>query len=201
MSATTLVPNAVNVPEQPWSLPSRGRVAMYCLIIGESAIFTIFVVAYIYYIGRSLTGPTPKDVLDVPIFNTICLFSSSVTIWLAERAIDRNLVRTFGLWWAATIVLGLVFIIGTGIEWHRLIYQDGLTIRTNLFGTTFYSLVGLHATHVVVGLSMLLLVLIFTFTGHVRHEHSERIQVLALYWHFVDAVWVVVFTVVYILGR
>lgn len=201
MSATTLVPNAVTLPEQPWHLPSRGRVAMYCLIIGESAIFTIFVVAYIYYIGRSLTGPTPKDVLDVPIFNTICLFSSSVTIWLAERAIDRNLVRPFGLWWAATIVLGLVFIIGTGIEWHRLIYQDGLTIRTNLFGTTFYSLVGLHATHVVVGLSMLLLVLIFTFTGHVRHEHSERIQVLALYWHFVDAVWVVVFTVVYILGR
>jgi cytochrome c oxidase subunit III len=201
MSATTLVPNAVNVPEQPWSLPSRGRVAMYCLIIGESAIFTIFVVAYIYYIGRSLTGPTPKDVLDVPIFNTICLFSSSVTIWLAERAIDRNLVRTFGLWWAATIVFGLVFIIGTGIEWHRLIYQDGLTIRTNLFGTTFYSLVGLHATHVVVGLSMLLLVLIFTLTGHVRHEHSERIQVLALYWHFVDAIWVVVFTVVYIVGR
>jgi len=201
MSATTLVPNAVTLPEQPWNLPSRGRVAMYCLIIGESAIFTIFVVAYIYYIGRSLTGPTPKDVLDVPIFNTICLFSSSVTIWLAERAIDRNLVRTFGLWWAATIALGLVFITGTGIEWHRLIYQDGLTIRTNLFGTTFYSLVGLHATHVVVGLSMLLLVLIFTLTGHVRHEHSERIQVLALYWHFVDAVWVVVFTVVYILGR
>lgn len=201
MSATTLVPHAVNVPEQPWHLPYRGRVAMYCLIIGESAIFTIFVVAYIYYIGRSLSGPTPRDVLEVPIFNTICLFSSSLTIWLAERAIERNLMRTFGLWWAATIALGLVFITGTGIEWHKLIYQDGLTIRTNLFGTTFYSLVGLHATHVVVGLSMLLIVLIFTLTGHVRHEHSERIQVLALYWHFVDAVWVVVFTVVYILGR
>ncbi|HTZ88833.1 MAG TPA: cytochrome c oxidase subunit 3 [Alloacidobacterium sp.] len=201
MSATTVVPNAVNVPEQPWNLPSRGRIAMYCLIIGESAIFTIFVVAYIYYIGRSLSGPTPRDVLEVPIFNSICLFSSSLTIWLAERAIERNLIRTFGLWWAATIALGLVFITGTGIEWHKLIYQDGLTIRTNLFGTTFYSLVGLHATHVVVGLSMLLLVLIFTLTGHVRHEHSERIQVLALYWHFVDAVWVVVFTVVYILGR
>jgi cytochrome c oxidase subunit III len=201
MSATTLIPNAANVPEQPWNLPSRGRVAMYCLIIGESAIFTIFVVAYIYYIGRSLSGPTPKDVLEVPIFNTICLLSSSVTIWLAERAIERKLLRTFGFWWAATIVLGLVFITGTGIEWHRLIYQDGLTIRTNLFGTTFYSLVGLHATHVLVGLSMLLLVFIFTLTGHVHHEHSERIQVLALYWHFVDAVWVVVFTVVYILGR
>jgi cytochrome c oxidase subunit III len=201
MSATTLVPHAVNVPEQPWHLPSRGRVAMYCLIIGESAIFTIFVVAYIYYIGRSLSGPMPKDVLEVPVFNTICLLSSSLTIWLAERALERNKIKVFGAWWAATIVLGLVFITGTGIEWHTLIYEKGLTISTNLFGTTFYSLVGLHATHVVVGLSMLLLVLIFTLTGHVRHEHSERIQVLALYWHFVDAVWVVVFSVVYILGR
>jgi cytochrome c oxidase subunit III len=201
MSATTLVRHAVNLPEQPWHLPSRGRVAMYCLIIGESAIFTIFVVAYIYYIGRSLSGPTPKDVLEVPIFNTICLFSSSATIWLAERALERSQIKRFGAWWGLTFILGAIFIVGTGFEWHKLIYHDGLTISTNLFGTTFYSLVGLHATHVVVGLSMLLLVLIFTLTGHVHHEHSERIQVLALYWHFVDAVWVVVFTVVYIVGR
>src|SRR5579883_1008558 len=140
--------------EQSWNLPSRGRVGMYCLIIGESAIFTIFVVAYVFYIGKSLYGPTPQQALEVPIFNTICLLSSSVTIWLAERAIERNKLSSFGLWWAATISLGLVFLAGTAIEWHKLIYQDGLTIRTNLFGTTFYSLVGLHATHVVVGLAM-----------------------------------------------
>jgi cytochrome c oxidase subunit III len=198
MSAIPLVPGGY---EQEWHLPSRGRVGMYCLIIAESAIFTIFVVAYVYYIGKSLYGPTPQQVLDVPIFNTICLLSSSVTIWLAERAIERGSLRSFGLWWAATIALGLVFMTGTGFEWYKLIYHDGLTIRTNLFGTTFYSLVGLHATHVVVGLIMLLTVLLFTLTGHVRHEHSERVQVLALYWHFVDAVWVVVFTVVYIVGR
>jgi cytochrome c oxidase subunit 3 len=198
MSAIPLVPGG-HIHE--WHLPSRGRIGMYCLIIGESAIFTIFVVAYVFYIGKSLYGPTPQQVLDVPIFNTICLLSSSVTIWLAERAIERNSIRTFGIWWAATIALGLVFLTGTGIEWYKLIYRDGLTISTNLFGTTFYSLVGLHGTHVVVGLSMLLLVLIFTLTGHVRQEHSERIQVLALYWHFVDAVWVIVFTVVYIIGK
>ena len=198
MSAIPIVP-AGHVHE--WHLPSRGRIAMYCLIIGESTIFLIFVIAYIFYIGKSLSGPTPQQVLDVPIFNTICLLSSSVTIWLAERAIERGLLRTFGLWWAATITLGMVFMIGTGIEWYKLIYHDGLTIRTNLFGTTFYSLVGLHATHVVIGLTMLLIVLLFTITGHLRQEHSERVQVLALYWHFVDAIWVVVFTVVYIVGR
>jgi cytochrome c oxidase subunit 3 len=192
---------AVAPAEQAWIQPSKGRVAMFSLIIAESAIFTIFVVAYIYNIGRSLYGPTPKHVLEVPIFNSICLLSSSLTIWLAEQAIERGKVKVFGLWWAITFVLGAIFLVGTGIEWHKLIYQDGLTIRTNLFGTTFFSLVGLHATHVVIGLIALMIVLLFTITGHVRQEHAERIQVLALYWHFVDAVWIVVFTVVYIIGR
>jgi cytochrome c oxidase subunit 3/cytochrome o ubiquinol oxidase subunit 3 len=201
MSATTLIPNAANVTEQPWNLPSRGRVAMYCLIIGESAIFVIFVVAYVYYIGRSLYGPTPKQVLEVPIFNSICLLSSSLTIWLAERSLERSKIKLFGAWWALTLILGAIFLVGTGIEWHKLIYEKGLTISTNLFGTTFYSLVGLHATHVIFGLIGLSTVLIFTLAGKIREEHSERIQILALYWHFVDAIWVVVFTVVYILGR
>jgi len=201
MSTTTLIPNTVSVPEQPWNPPSRGRVAMYCLIVGESAIFIIFVVAYIYYIGRSLYGPTPKQVLEVPIFNSICLLSSSLTIWFAERSLERNKIKLFGAWWALTLTLGAIFLVGTGIEWHKLIYEKGLTISTNLFGTTFYSLVGLHATHVIFGLIGLSVVLAFALAGKIREEHSERIQVLSLYWHFVDAVWVVVFTVVYILGR
>ena len=185
---------------EPWSLPSRGRVAMLSLIIGETALFTIFVVAYVYYIGKTLTGPTPQ-VLELPIFNTVCLLSSSVTIWLAERQIERGKMGPFAAWWALTIALGVVFIAGTGMEWHKLIHLDGLTIHTNLFGTTFYSLVGLHATHVVVGLLMLIIVLLFTLTGKLNPSHNERVQTLALYWHFVDAVWVVVFTVVYIVGR
>jgi len=196
MSAIPISPVA-----EPWQLPSRGRVAMLSLIIGECGIFTIFVVAYIYYIGKSLSGPTPQQVLEIPIFNTVCLLSSSVTIWLAERQIERGKMKSFAALWALTIALGLIFIVGTGFEWHKLIYLDGLTIRTNLFGTTFYSLVGLHATHVVVGLIGLILILLFTLTGHINEKHSERIQVWALYWHFVDAVWIVVFTVVYIIGR
>ncbi len=186
--------------DENWRLPSRGRVGMFSLIIGESAIFTIFVVAYIYYIGRSVSGPTPQ-ILDIPIFNTVCLLSSSLTIWLAEHAIERGCMHAFAAWWALTMALGIVFIAGTAQEWTRLILHEGLTIRTNLFGTTFYSLVGLHATHVVVGLIMLSLVLLFTLLGRVEQRHAERIQVLSLYWHFVDAVWVVVFTVVYIVGR
>jgi cytochrome c oxidase subunit III len=186
--------------DETWRLPSRGRVGMFALIIGESAIFTIFVVAYVYYIGRSAYGPTPQ-VLSVPLFNTVCLLSSSLTILLAEHAIERAEIRVFGAWWALTMLLGVIFLAGTAREWARLITHEGLTIRTNLFGTTFYSLVGLHATHVVVGLTGLSLVMIFTLMGRVEQRHAERIQVLSLYWHFVDAVWVVVFTVVYIVGR
>jgi cytochrome c oxidase subunit III len=186
--------------DENWRMPSRGRVGMFSLIIGESAIFTIFVVAYVYYIGRSTYGPTPQ-ILDVPIFNTVCLLSSSLTIWLAEHAIERGRIRLFGAWWALTIALGIIFLGGTAIEWNKLIFTEGLTIRSNLFGTTFYSLVGLHASHVIIGLIMLSLVLIFTLLGRVEQRHAERIQVLSLYWHFVDAVWVVVFTVVYIVGR
>jgi len=201
MSATSLIPNAAALPGEEWHLPSRGRVAMFCLIIGESAIFTIFVVAYIFYIGKSLYGPTPKQVLEIPVFGTICLLSSSLVIWLSERALERNKITLFGALWALTLALGVIFLVDTGLEWHTLIYEKGLTISTNLFGTTFYSLVGLHASHVLFGIVGLTTVLIFTLLGKVREEHSERIQVLALYWHFVDAVWVVVFTVVYILGR
>ncbi len=186
--------------DEHWRLPSRGRVGMFSLIIGESAIFTIFVVAYVYYIGRSTFGPTPQ-VLDVPLFNTICLLSSSLTIMVAERAIARGRIRVFGAWWGLTMLLGIIFLAGTAREWTRLIVHRGLTVRTNLFGTTFYSLVGLHATHVVVGLIMLSLVMLFTLLGRVEQCHAERIEVLSLYWHFVDAVWVVVFTVVYIVGR
>src|ERR1700751_331153 len=187
--------------EQAWELPSRGTVGMASLIIGESVIFTIFVVAYLFYIGKSLTGPTPQQVLEVPWFNTICLLSSSFTIWRAEHAIAVGDIRRFTTWLAATITLGVIFLVGTTQEWHKLIYKDGLTIRTNLFGTTFYSLVGLHATHLVVGLVMLSLVLGFALAGKLCEQHAERVKVLGLYWHFVDGVWVVVFTVVYVLGR
>jgi cytochrome c oxidase subunit 3/cytochrome o ubiquinol oxidase subunit 3 len=198
MSAT---PMAVAGQRIEWARPARGRVGMLCLIAAEAAIFTIFVVAYLFYIGKSLTGPLPKDVLTIPIFYTICLLSSSLTIHAAAKALGRGNVRGFGTWWIATIALGATFMYGTVSEWHRLIYHDGLTISTNLFGTTYYSLVGLHGFHVVVGLVALSIVMVFAILGKVKSEHAERVDVLSLYWHFVDAVWVVVFTVVYVIGR
>src|SRR6267142_4139523 len=195
------LPIAIPAIETPWTLPSRGRVGMFSLIAAESAIFTIFVVAYSFYIGKSLTGPTPQDVLAAPIFYSICLLSSSVTIHLAVKALRAGNVRNFSRWWFSTITLGVIFLYGTATEWHRLIYREGLTISTNLFGTTYYSLVGLHGFHVVAGLVSLSIVMALTLLGSVGSEHAERVDVLSLYWHFVDAVWIVVFTVVYVIGR
>jgi cytochrome c oxidase subunit 3/cytochrome o ubiquinol oxidase subunit 3 len=182
-------------------VPDRGRVGMYGLIVAESAIFTIFVVAYLFYVGKSTTGPLPGDVLRAPIALTICLLGSSVTVHLAAAALRAGRTKAFALWWSLTIALGATFLGGTALEWRRLIVDDGLTIATNLFGTTYYSLVGLHAFHVTVGLLCLSTVLLFALGGRVRAEHGERVGVLSLYWHFVDAVWVVVFTVVYVIGR
>ena len=194
---------ATRLPETTaaWKLPYRGKIGIACLIVAEAAIFTIFVVAYLFYLGKSLSGPTPKEVLETPIFYTICLLSSSLTIHFAGKFLQRGRQAAFLVLWLLTLILGALFLYGTAQEWHRLIYERGLTISTNLFGTTYYSLVGLHAFHVTAGLLLLTIVLLFGFAGRVGREQSTRVEVLSLYWHFVDAVWIVVFIVVYVVGH
>jgi cytochrome c oxidase subunit 3/cytochrome o ubiquinol oxidase subunit 3 len=197
MSALTI---PITEAPRSWRLPYRGKVAMAGLIVAESAIFTIFVVAYLFYVGKSLTGPTPREVLETPVFLTICLLSSSITVHLAQMFLERGNRGAFLSLWSLTFLLGATFLFGTGLEWSRLM-EHGLKISTNLFGTTYYSLVGLHAFHVTAGLVMLATVLAFGLAGRVGRAQSNRTGVLAMYWHFVDCVWVVVFTVVYVIGR
>src|SRR5216683_1805753 len=123
-----------------WQLPSRRKVAVAWLIVTESAMFTIFVVAYLFYLGKSLTGPSPAQVLETPVISTLCLLGSSVTImWAAGAFRCMHKVR-FRLWWTFTIGLAAVFLAATAAEWYRLITVHHLTIRTNVFGTTFYAL-------------------------------------------------------------
>jgi cytochrome c oxidase subunit III len=183
-----------------WVLPDRGRVGMFSLFASEAAIFVILIVAYLFYAGKSLSGPT-ASVLHAPVFLTICLLSSSLTIHRAVAALRKGDLGSFTRFWIATIVLGAIFLLGTALEWRHLIHDEGLTIRTNLFGTTYYSLVGLHAFHVTVGLIALWTVSLLTASGHVKVEHAARIDLLSLYWHFVDIVWIAVFLVVYVVGR
>jgi len=195
---------AIPLPEPiatPWRLPRRGPVGMLLFIVAEVSIFGVFVTTYLNYIGRSLTGPTPAEVLHFPVAMTVALLSSSATIHLANSALRRGATTRFLGFWLATILLGAGFLLGTAREWHELIFDHHLTIRTNLFGSTYYALVGLHASHVVAGMVLLLIVATFGLAGRVRPAHVERTDVLSLYWHFVDVVWIVVVTVVYVIGR
>ncbi|MEO6829422.1 MAG: cytochrome c oxidase subunit 3 [Acidobacteriaceae bacterium] len=197
----TTIPFTSDPKDEPWVLPYRGTVGMWSLIVAEASMFLIFVAAYVFYVGKSVGGPTPKELLDPPIFITICLLSSSITVHLSANALRKRSQAGFLGWLAATVLLGVIFLLGTAHEWHDLIVNKDFTIRTNLFGTTFYSLVGLHATHVIVGLLMLSIVLVLGLFGKVGADHFHHYHTLSIYWHFVDAVWVVVFTVVYIIGR
>ena len=192
-----------NAPEisRDWNLPDRGTVGIIFLILTETVLFSLFVAAYLVYLGKNLTGPYPKDVLEIPVVSTICLLSSSLTVYFAEHALERNAIARFKLWMAVTITLGLVFLSATALEWRKLIFEDHLTISTNLFGSTFYSLVGLHASHVIVGLTFLSITLIVSLLGFPIETQFRRVKFLSWYWHFVDAIWVIVFTVVYVIGR
>lgn len=186
--------------EAAWVLPASRRVGMLCFITAESAMFVIFVVAYLFYLGNSSYGPTPQEALSLPIVNTVCLLSSSATIEWAIHALRRGRLGTFAAAWGLTVALGAFFLVGTGREWAHL-FAIGLTPATNLFGTTYYSLVGLHAFHVTVGLVLLSTIWILTLFGKVPAHQADRVEAVALYWHFVDCVWIVVFSVVYVIGR
>jgi heme/copper-type cytochrome/quinol oxidase subunit 3 len=120
MSAVVALPHE---PIEEWKLPSRGIVGMACLIVAESAIFIIFVVAYLFYIGKSLTGPTPREVLEIPWFASVCLLSSSITVHFAVHSLRSAKVNLCAVWLAATVLLGGIFLAATAMEWYDLIYH------------------------------------------------------------------------------
>src|SRR5262249_37530297 len=143
---------------------------------------------------------SPREVFSLPLVlcSTLCLLSSSVTIHFAEKALHGGNGRRFRGLWAATILLGALFLTGTAYEWTDLIGRHGLTIARNMFGTTYFTLVGFHAAHVTIGLVVLSIVLALSLRGVAS---AASVQLVSWYWHFVDAVWVVVFTLVYVVGR
>ncbi len=198
-------------PQPPPIVPYRGSSApawgMIAFLLSEAAFFSTLVMVYIVFVGADAQvggrgGPTPAEVLSLGLVvaTTICLLSSSVTIHFAERALRRGGEIGFRLWWTATIVLGVAFLAGTAYEWRELIAQ-GLTIQRNLFGTTYYTLVGFHGVHVSVGVIVMLIVLGLALRRQVTAGNPQGVELVSWYWHFVDGVWVVVFAVVYLLGR
>ncbi len=179
---------------------------MIAFLLSEAAFFSTLIMVYVVFLGADARpggrgGPTPAVLsLGLVLGTTVCLLSSSVTIHLADKALKNGGEMGFRLWWAATIGLGIVFLAGTAHEWRDLIGQ-GLTIQRNLFGTTYYTLVGFHGVHVTVGVIVMLIVLGLSLSRQVTARNRQGVELVSWYWHFVDGVWVVVFTVVYLVGR
>ena len=182
---------------------SPGQWGMLSFLVSEVALFSTLIVTYLFYLGKDVVSPTPTEALRLPpvLGMTACLLASSVTIHLAERTLGRGNQGGFLLLWAATIVLGVLFLLGTAYEWHGLIKDHGLTISRNLFGTTYYTLVGLHALHVTGGVTIMLIMLGLALARHVTSANGAGVGLISWCWHFVDGVWIVVFTVVYLVGR
>src|SRR6516162_7637383 len=183
---------------------SAGQWGMLSFLVSEAALFGTLIVTYLFYVGRDVVGPTPAKALSLGLLvmcSTACLLASSATVHVAQRRLERGNHVGFLGWWLATVLLGAAFLGGTAFEWRELIVRHHLTISRNLFGTTFYTLVGLHAVHVTAGLTAMLIVLSLALSLQVTSANRAGVGLVSWYWHFVDGVWVVVFTVVYLVGR
>ncbi len=182
---------------------TSAQVGMLAFLCSEAAFFATLLIAYITYLGATTSGPMPRESLSLQlaIVNSVALLTSSMTIAMAVRARTRDVRgKGFTLWMILTVILGILFLVGTGYEWYQLINRDGLTISRNLFGTTFFTLIGFHGAHVTVGLATMCLLLVRHHRGRLA-ANSEAPELLSWYWHLVDSVWVVIVVVVYVLGR
>jgi cytochrome c oxidase subunit 3/cytochrome o ubiquinol oxidase subunit 3 len=185
-------------------LQSKVKVGMLTFLVTEAAFFSTLIMAYVIFLRQTqASDPSPKDVFYLPlvIASTLCLLSSSLTIHFADQALRRGARGAFLGLWGATIALGILFLAGTATEWRDLIFKYNLTISRNMFGTTYFTLVGFHAAHVTVGVLVMSVVLGLAWRRHIGPEQQVGVEVVSWYWHFVDGVWVVVFTLVYLVGR
>lgn len=179
------------------------QIGMLAFLVSEVAFFSTLIVAYLTFVGRDRSGPTPAEALSLPLalVSTMFLFASSFTLHRAEQLLHRGSRGGFHLWWGLTILLGAIFLAGTAYEWNELIRVHGLTISANLFGSTYYTLVGFHGVHVGCGLLAMSVVLGLSLRDRIGTQPGGGIELVGWYWHFVDAVWAVVFSVVYLWGR
>lgn len=184
--------------------PSMGvdnrKLGIWTFLGSEVMFFSGLIVTYLVMRGRSTSGPLPNEVLDLPLtaVNTFVLLCSSMTMVTALAAIQRGDSRGMRRWLIATAVLGLVFLSGQAFEFNKL-FREGLSLGSNLFGATFFTLTGFHGMHVFVGVLWIGFVLIRAFRGGITQDNHLAVELAGLYWHFVDIVWIIIFTLVYLL--
>jgi heme/copper-type cytochrome/quinol oxidase subunit 3 len=179
---------------------SNAKIGMWAFLGSECLLFGALISTYLLYRGRSTGGLTPQEVYDIPFtsVSSFVLLMSSLTMVLALAAIQRGDHPKLRVWLVATALLGMTFISGQVYEFTRFV-QEGLTLKTNLFGTTFFVLTGFHGVHVSGGILMLLSLYGMSLDGRLPTERAETVELVGLYWHFVDVVWIVIFTVVYLI--
>jgi heme/copper-type cytochrome/quinol oxidase subunit 3 len=179
---------------------SNNKVAMWAFLGSECLLFGALISTYLLYRGRSLNPPYPKDIYDIPYtsVSSFVLLMSSLTMVLALAAIQRGDQRRLRVWLIATALLGMSFIGGQAYEFTSFV-REGLTLQSNLFGSSFFVLTGFHGAHVTIGIVMLLSLFGLSLKGKLPAEKSETVELVGLYWHFVDVVWIVIFTVVYLI--
>jgi heme/copper-type cytochrome/quinol oxidase subunit 3 len=175
------------------------KLFMWVFLASECMFFGSLIASFMLYRGRSLEGPYPKDVFNIPYtsVSSFVLLMSSLTMVLALSAIQRGDQRALRVWLLATAFLGCTFLGGQAFEFTDFV-RKGLTLHTNLFGTTFFVLTGFHGAHVSVGVLMLLTCFVFSIRGKLPESKSLNIELVGLYWHFVDIVWIIIFTLVYL---
>ena len=175
------------------------KLLMWLFLGSECLFFGSFISAFLLYRNRNLVGPYPEDLFDIPFtsISSFVLLMSSVTMVLALSAIQRGDMRGLRIWLVATALLGISFLAGQAFEFTEF-YNEGLTLKTNVFGTTFFVLTGFHGTHVAVGVLILLSMYVMSMQGTLTSEHSLTVELAGLYWHFVDIVWIVIFTLIYL---
>jgi len=184
----------------------HAKAGMLAFLLSEVAFFSTLITTYVVFLHETKAAdPGPAKVFadDMPLMwaATILLLASSVTIHLAERWLHRGRRESFLAFWGLTILLGAAFLGCTAKEWYKLIHQFELTISLNMFGSTFFTLVGFHAAHVTVGLVILSIIWLLALRREVSAQNPTGLEVVSWYWHFVDAVWIVVFSLVYLIGR
>jgi heme/copper-type cytochrome/quinol oxidase subunit 3 len=199
MAAETTTTGAEHGHVTNFGVPNE-RMGMWVLIGSEVLFFGALITTYLVYLNRFEPGPGPKDIYDIPFtsVSTFILLMSSLGMVLALAAIQAGDMRRFRTWTLATALMGLTFLSGQVYEF-TLFVEEGLGLTTSPFASAFYVLTGFHGVHVLVGVLMLLLLWASSFTGNLRQEHHPAVENVGLYWHFVDIVWIVIFTVVYLI--
>jgi cytochrome c oxidase subunit 3/cytochrome o ubiquinol oxidase subunit 3 len=199
-ATTALAPAPAAGHHQTSTGISNTKLAMWVFLASDCLLFGALISTYLLLRHRSVHGLGPKDVYDIPFtsVSSFVLLMSSLTMAMAVGAIVRGDIRRNRVWLATTAFLGAVFIGGQVYEFTTF-YREGLGYTTNIFGSAFYTLTGFHGVHVSVGIIMLLSLVVMSIRGNLGPEKAETVEIIGLYWHFVDIVWILIFTIVYLI--